>query len=173
MKICFTLMLSFLLISNSLLAKNTIEKQNNNHFATFFGITTNTHNRNSDFTVGLDYEYILPALNNTIGFGLYAEYVNTEHSEYLIGLPIFYHLDNCCRILFAPSIAMSKEESLEKNELTMMKELKTKNITKFLIRIGSTYDFHINSFTISPTFLIDYAESEISIVYGLGFGISF
>ena len=62
---------------------------------------------------------------------------------------------------------------MEKNEITMEKSFVSKDITNFLIRIGATYDFHINRVSISPTLQFDYIDSHIALVYGLGFGISF
>jgi hypothetical protein len=175
MKFSLISMLTFLLFGTNLNVKSNIENANlnNNHFATFLGITTNTFNRNSDFTLGLDYEYILPALNHTLGFGLFTEFVNGENNEYTLGLPIYYHLDHSFKIMFAPGISMSKEEILEKNDITMLKELKTKNNTNFLIRIGAAYDFHISNVSFCPTLQIDYIESHFTLIYGLGFGISF
>ena len=92
----------FFIINCPIFSKQIIEPHslNNNHFGTFLGITTNTFNRNSDFTIGLDYEYILPALEHTIGFGLITEYVYAEHSEYVFAVPIFFHVDHNLRLLF-------------------------------------------------------------------------
>lgn len=144
----------------------------NHHLGTFLGITTNTNNRNSDFTMGLEYEYKLPALEHVLGFGLFTEFVYAKESEYLLGVPIFYHLENGIKLFFAPGIAVSKEETLELNEITMEKAMKSKDITNFLIRFGASYDMHINRLSISPMLQLDYLDSHFSMVYGIGFGIS-
>lgn len=134
---------------------------NAHHAAVFAGLTTSsidTEHAHTDFSLGLDYEYRLSFLDRLLGIGAFAEVVFSEPTEYLLGIPFALHPIGGLKALIAPGIAIAKVEEIE---------------TRFLLRLGAAYDFHIGIFSITPTVNLDIIESHLSLVYGLAFGVGF
>lgn len=157
----------------SIYASDGSNKVRNNHIATFMGTTYNTHNKAGDFTLGLDYEFRPSAFGSSLGFGMFGEFVWADHSEYLLGFPLYYHFDNGTKVLVAPGVVFSEKEyeKLNINTYERVKELRTS--TEFLIRFGLGYDFHVNRVSLSPTLSLDYIDSHLSIIWGVGLGFAF
>lgn len=178
MKKFFLVLLSLIIGNVSLSFCNSENKHNNesihhHHISAFLGQTTNTHYRESDFTAGIEYAYSLPAISKQLAFGLLYEYIWNNHSESIIGIPIFYKISDHFSLSLAPCISLLSEEEFETDETTHETIMKTKDISEFLIRFGASYSFHINSVSIAPTFAVDYSNAHFSLVYGLNFGLSF
>ena len=166
-------LISSILFPNLSYASEGSNKVRNNHIATFMGTTYNTHHKAGDFTLGLDYEFRPSAFGSSLGFGMFGEFVWADHSEYLLGFPLYYHFDTGVKVLVAPGVMFSEKEyeKLNINTYERVKELRSS--TEFLIRIGLGYDFHINRASLSPTLSLDYIDSHVSIICGISCGIAF
>lgn len=154
-----------------------------NHLAVFSGLTSNLEYKHTDLSIGLDYEYRLPVWHNLFGVGLFGEVVFAEHTEYLIGLPIFLHPAGGFKFWAAPGMMIYEPIVHEDPELHKIKSIKTDNIMasdessgtkqKLLIRAGGGYDFHIKNFSITPAFSADIIDGHVYLIYGIYFGVGF
>ncbi len=147
--------------------------EHNHHFSIFNGLSTNTHSRETDFTIGAEYAYSLPAISKQLAFGLLYEYVWGSHPENIFGIPVFYKFSDGFTVLLAPCFAMLDEEKEEKDNATQEIKKTFSSVTHFLLKAGVSYNFHIKSVSIAPTFNIDYTNSHFILVYGINFGIGF
>ena len=175
MKLLFVqiMWISSILFTNTVNAKDNSHKVYNNHISTFMGTTYNTHHKAGDFTLGLDYEFRPSAFGSSLGFGMFGEFVWADHSEYLLGFPLYYHFDNGAKVLVAPGVVFSEKEYEKLNINTYERVKELRNNTEFLIRFGLGYDFHINRASLSPTLSLDYIDSHLSVICGISCGIAF
>jgi hypothetical protein len=129
-----------------------------NHLALFTGATTNFEHDSTDFTIGVDYEY---RVSDMFGIGLFGEIVYAGHRETIVGVPFFFHMDDApLKIVLAPGVIMAEDHHHHKYE-------------KFLFRAGLGYDIHMGAYSITPTLNADLVDGDVSLVYGLAFGIGF
>ncbi len=140
------------------------------HAALFLGATTTMSEHSTTlFTAGLDYEFRLPFAHNMFGIGLGAEYLYGEEvQEFIFGVPIFIHPFAGVKLNVAPLYAMAGHEHVDHDGHT---EVEWSN--HFGFRGGLAYDIHLGKFSISPTFNADFFDGNVSLVYGLGFGLGF
>lgn len=132
----------------------------NHHLAIFTGSTSNLEAEYTDFSIGADYEYRLAYGHNKFGVGLIGEIVFAEHQETIIALPIFYHPTENFKFFYAPGFAIAEGEHGESHKA-------------FWSRLGVGYDFHLGNYSIAPGFAADFIEGNVSLVYGLSFGMGF
>ena len=138
------------------------------HGGLFTGFTTNTKHKTTDFTVGIDYEYRMMMTDYYMGIGFFVEGVFAEHKESLFGVPIFFHPIGGWKIYIAPGVIFG-DVPVESANGTITEE--TKSESNFLMRFGTSYDFHLGMFSISPGLALDLVKGQTSIVYGLTFGL--
>jgi len=138
-----------------------------NHLAFFGGMTTNFEHHDNLFTVGVDYEYRLPFVDNKFGIGFGAEYLNGDNTELLFELLLVYHPVGRLKFVTAPMFVIIEEHSEEDAGAHEAGETITKN--EFGFRIGTGYDFHINEITIGPTVNLDFIGKSPSLAYGIAF----
>lgn len=136
-----------------------------NHLALFLGAMSNLSNGHASFSAGLDYNYFFVESDPQFGIGLLAEGAFGEHSEYIVGMPLVLLPTHSMKFFIAPSVLFKEEEELD--------ELHETDATKFLLRIGGAYMFHFDNFSLAPTIQADIVGSEVSLVYGLSFGLGF
>lgn len=154
-----------------------------NHVALFSGATTNFAHDATDFTLGLDYERRLPWADGMFGVGLFAESIFAEHSEYLFGLPLFAHPYEGLKIYAAPAVIIAEVpadahgggHSFDKfkRDFPLASDDETNSETKFVVRVGLGYDFHVNRISLGPLFEVDYMDGDWAGIYGLSFGFGF
>lgn len=129
-----------------------------NHLALFTGATTNFEHESTDFTLGIDYEY---RLSEMFGVGLFGEVVFAEHDETLIGVPFFIHMKKSpVKIVLAPGMVFAEDHHGQKHE-------------EFMFRSGLGYDIHLDTFSITPTVNADFVDGDVSLAYGIAFGVGF
>jgi hypothetical protein len=129
-----------------------------NHLALFTGATTNFEHESTDFTIGVDYEY---RVNDMFGIGLLGEIVYAEHKETIVGVPFFIHMKNApLKIVLAPGVIMAEDHHHHKYE-------------KFLFRGGLGYDIHMGDYSVTPTLNADVVDGDVSLAYGIAFGVGF
>lgn len=167
---CFTI-----IIGISILNARPINKEDknisqhiiyHNHVALFLGNTTFFQKSESHFSIGVDYVY-RPNVETPWAFSLFGEAIFAEHTEYLIGLPVFYSFHNIWWIRAGPGIEIIQEEEHHATEV----ETKTK--VEFLFRFGMGYPFHFGSFTLTPSIDFDLVRNNDAIVLGLNIGYGF
>lgn len=116
----------------------------------------NTHEEGKDgFSIGLGYEYRIMDL---LGTGLFAEYVDGDFREWVMGVPLLIHPYKGWRMLAAPGFdkKRGKDEDWE-----------------FLIRLGLAYEFENGRWSLTPEFNIGIVDGEEIFVYGVSFGRGF
>lgn len=124
--------------------------QHEHHLAIFLG---NTHEHGRDeFTVGADYER---RLTNSWGIGGLVDYAGGEFDTLVIGLPVFFHPQERWRFLIAPGVERHSGES------------------EFLVRVGASFEFEVNRWSVSPTLSIDTIDGEFVQVFGFSIGRGF
>ena len=137
-------------------AETTVEhdghEAHKHHVAVFFGNTHDYHGEDA-FTVGVDYEY---RLTDLLGVGVLADFAGDEIDTKVVGGGIFIH--------------PWKEFHL----LTALGNEHHKGEDEYLLRLGISYDFMIEKWSISPTLNCDLLESgKENWVYGLAIGRGF
>ena len=138
----------------------------NNHIAIFLGGTTFFKKGESHFSVGLDYVY-RPDVEKPWAFSLFGEAIFAEHTEYLIGLPVYYGFNNIWWIRAGPGLEIIQEEEHHGDVV------ETKTEVEFLVRIGVGYPLHVGAFTITPSLDFDLVRNNDAIVWGINFGYGF
>lgn len=166
--ICLILV-SLLVFTGSAISKTGAEghesethKQHHNHVAVFLGNTTQYENGNHYTSIGLDYVRLFGEKQKWGGFG-FIEGVNTRYFQWVLGVGLVYKPFKKILVKFSPGIELVKKKPEEEIEI----------IAKMLIRLGVSYEFHVNRFTIAPTVSIDYIRNHPSLVYGVNFGFGF
>jgi len=124
------------------------------HLALFLGNTQEGSDEHG-FSIGADYEY---RFNQMIGLGGIIEYAGGEF-EHWVGLAsLFIHPFGNWQIILAPGTEIEKG----------------KHEREFIFRTGVAYQFHIGGkYSIAPEFVVDIAEEETLMVYGISLGIGF
>jgi hypothetical protein len=153
-----------------------------NHIAIFAGLTSNLEHEHTDFSLGLDYEHRLPRWHNLLGIGIFGEIVFAEHTEYIVGVPVFLHPGGGLKFWLAPGLLMMETVAdiprehfiLKENNNRLLADSESSSIgQEFLIRLGVGYDFHIKNISISPAMSADIINGHLALVYGIYFGIGF
>ena len=137
-----------------------------NHVAVFLGVTTFDRNGNSHFSLGADYIHRWDP-NNPWAFGLIGEIIFADHTEYLLALPVYFHVASQWWVRAAPGVEFIQEEEHHGEEHTY------KTQTEFLLRIGTGYAFHIGRLVLTPSVDFDFVRNNDALVWGLNFGYSF
>ena len=104
----------------------------------------------TNFSIGLAYER---RLGEKIGLGGLIEY--TEGREWVLAAPVFFHPTEAWKIFVAPGVEHEDGEN------------------EFLVRLGSSYEFDMGSWTLAPELSFDFVDSEVKTVFGLNFGFEF
>ena len=125
-----------------------------NELGLFLGATTTE--LETKFTIGADYEF---RPMDYLGFGIVAEYSGGESREWMVVLPVISHpnrdLEGGWKLILGPGLEIRDGG------------------TDFLVRLGISYGFPVDGWTISPEFDADLVFGEWSYVYGLKFGRGF
>lgn len=120
------------------------------HVALFAGVTDD--DGESEFTVGADYEF---RFHRIVGAGALIDHAGGSADTTVVGAGIWVHPHGGFKFLLAPGLETHSGH------------------TEFLVRVGAAYDFHVKSFSISPTINVDFVDGEEILVYGLSFGRGF
>jgi len=121
-----------------------------NELALFLGGTTNKDA--TAITFGLDYQYRLTPL---VGIGGLIDHAAGDIKSTLLGAAAFLHFLSW-EITLAPAVEFVGDE------------------TNFTFRVGLAYEISLPAFSISPALNLDTERGgELSVVYGLSFGIEF
>ena len=137
-----------------------------NHVALFLGSTTFYNTGENHFSLGIDYLY-RPYNDNPWAYSILAEVIFAEHTEYIIGLPVYHYIIGSWWLRAGPGMEIIQEEEHHGDEVT------TKTKIEFLFRIGTGYSFYVGDFVISPSVDIDFVRNNDALVWGLNFGYSF
>jgi hypothetical protein len=121
-----------------------------NEIALFLGLTTNKDATAATF--GVDYQY---RLSPPVGLGLVVNHAAGDIKSTLLAPALFLHLLSW-ELTLAPAVEFSDSE------------------TSFVFRAGLEYEIKLPYFSISPTINLDSERAgELSLVYGLSFGMEF
>jgi len=136
------------------------EKHLNNDVSVFLGATSNLDHDETAFTLGVDYEYLLPFAERIFGIGVFGEVAFFDEEEYLIGFPLSLHLPHHFRLIAAPGIAIIDEDHGTEEE--------------FLFRLAAGYAYELgNGFNVKTGIAVDFIDDEVSLVYGAALGYEF
>ena len=122
------------------------------HVALFLGATDREKGHDTEPTIGADYEF---RFHRIFGAAALIDSAWKETETTVVGAGIFVHPHGGLKFLLAPGL----EEHHGHNE--------------FMVRVGAAYDFHVGSFSISPTVNVDFVDGKGAVVYGLAFGYGF
>jgi hypothetical protein len=126
------------------------EEDARNEIAIFLGLTTNADATAATF--GVDYQY---RLSPPIGIGLVLDHAAGDIKSTLLAPALFLHLLSW-ELTLAPAVEFVDSE------------------TSFVFRAGLEYEIKLPYFSISPAINLDSERGgELSLVYGLSFGIEF
>lgn len=121
-----------------------------NEIAIFLGLTTNKDATAATF--GVDYQY---RLSGPVGLGLVLDHAAGDIKSTLLAPGLFLHFLSW-ELTLAPGVEFSDSE------------------TSFVFRAGIEYEIKLPYFSISPAINLDTErDDELSLVYGLSFGMEF
>ena len=130
-----------------------------NHVSVFVGGTSRLENdRNSDLTLGADYERLLDSEGHW-GVGAFGEAILADHTEWLAGGTVTYSPRH--RIVFSVGLGAEWHQSHGETE------------TEFLVRLGAGYTFSKGQWSFTPGGYFDFVREETSLVWGLYVGRGF
>jgi hypothetical protein len=138
------------------------EAEPRNHAAAFVGATTSTERDETDFTLGGDY---LRRLGERWSLGVFAEAVFAEHTHWVLGPQVRWHVRRGLWVAFEPVVELAKEESEGEHE--------PEREARALFRIGSGYDFEVGKWSVGPNFSVDVSREKPSWVFGVNVGQAF
>ena len=141
-------------------------KAYHSHVALFLGSTTFYKNDKSYFSVGADYVY-RPNPEKPWAYSIIGEVIFAEHTEFVIALPVYYHLISHWWMRAGPGMEIIQEEEHHGDEV------ETKTHLEFLFRIGTGYAFHVGRIVLTPSVDIDFVRNNDALVWGLNIGYSF
>ena len=149
-----------LLVPNKIGAESVAAHQH--HIALLVGVSIVDEGSETFSTVGFDYEYKPVLFDKTIGivtlvdFGLRAAFYTAFASG------ITAHPFAGLKVLAAPGVEVVKSHAGHDAEVNIF------------TRFGAAYDFHVNSWTVSPAFNIDLINgSHVAYLPGVSVGIGF
>jgi hypothetical protein len=149
----------------------------NHHASLFVGAASGIYDDGSTHPAfGLEYEYLFTDTKPVLGIGLLAEFVVGDHTETILGAPVFVHPWRGLKFFAMPAVMITSHDNshaAEPHEELTLEENKKSSDFQFLIRPGAGYDFHFGSFAITPLIAADVIESKFIIVFGIDFGIIF
>jgi len=145
-------------------SNNKSEHYDKHHIDIFNGFTNILKQHITSYSIGTTYEY---RFSNLIGLGIIGEYITSKADEFLVGIPMAFHPYKGFRFLAAPLLVYS-EEHHEKTSHDHEVH-KTEKEAHLLGRLGISYAFHVNHFSIDPEINFDFGNTE-SLGYGIAIG---
>ena len=121
------------------------------HGAVFLGNTTNDKNK-SAFTIGLDYEYLLPTEHKTLSVLVILDYATFDSPVFIAAAGVVWRPSGGVKFLTAIGHEWVSDHSAS------------------MFRIGIGYDIHLKSISITPVYNYDRIGSHYASVFGLEFG---
>ncbi len=139
---------------------DTMGGHGNNHAALFVGMTKAS--KSTDATVGIEYEYRLPVLDNMLGVGVVVERIFADDTAtvYVIGAVVH------------PWKALKLNASIGQERIEDYKKGGTKKIKK-VARVGVGYDFHYGDWSYGPVYNLDTVGGKTVHVLGVAVGMGF
>ena len=133
------------------------------HVGLFLGGTGNFKNEETDFTLGLEYEYRLSNKTEGWGIGLIGELIFAHETEYLLAMPIILRVSDTFFFRAGPGIewAQHGEENGHGRE------------AEFFVRFGIGNGFEVGKFSITPTLDFDIFQGHTTLVLGIAIGKGF
>lgn len=104
----------------------------------------------TSFSTGLAYER---RLKEKLGIGGLVEY--TDGREWVLAVPVYFHPAEPWKFFLAPGLEREDGEN------------------EFMVRLGSSYEFEMGSWTLAPELSFDFVDGDVKTVFGLNFGIGF
>ena len=164
-----TLVILFPLVSFYASAMDTGEKkeshegshsEHHHHIAALVGATSNLDSKHTEFTLGGDYHYRLASRWAIGGFG---EAIFADHTEYLLGVPLYFFPTSSFWLRAGPGVEFAKEPE-QNHSRSSSSEGHVTSETKFLFRFGAGYNFEVGGLTITPNLDVDLVRSANALV---------
>ncbi len=148
-----------------------------NHIAIFTGLTTELEeDKDTHFTLGVDYVRRFTE-SGRLGIGVFGEAIFDKHTEWVVGIPLYFYPTNNFWLRAGPGLEIHEEEekshSAVQSESGMAEGSKTETKAKFIMRVGLGYDFEVSGFTIGPNLSVDSFRDKASLVWGVNIGKGF
>jgi hypothetical protein len=140
-------------LSAALAAENEHAHHHPHHVGLFLGNTQDGEKHG--FSVGLDYEY---RLHDLVGIGALGEYAGGDFDHWVFGVPVLLHPYKGLVLKLTPGVEYKN----------------TTSKSKFLVRTGMAYSFHLtDTWTLAPELSVDFVDEETVLVYGVSVGLGF
>jgi hypothetical protein len=138
------------------------------HFSVLAGGTRNFDENETHGTYGADYVYRLGWNHGRFGLSGFGEIVFAEHTEWILGFPLYVYLTPELFLCAGPGVEFVKKEKEEPTGT------KTERDAEFLVRVGTGYVFELGGgFSLTPTVDYDGVRHNRSLVFGTAIGRSF
>jgi hypothetical protein len=148
---------------------NASHAEHRHHIAAVVAATSNLDAKHTDLTLGGDYQYRLTSRWAIGGFG---EAIFAEHTESLVGAPLWIYLSRSFWLRTGPGVEFAKESD-GSHSRSSSEEGHQKTVAKFLFRVGAGYNFELSGMTIAPTLDFDFVRSANALVWGVSIGKGF
>ncbi|UCE41406.1 MAG: hypothetical protein JSV17_18575 [Candidatus Aminicenantes bacterium] len=145
------------------------------HIGLFLGGTSNLKKEETDFTLGIEYEYRLSKEMSRWSIGLIGELIFAHETEYLVVVPIILRVTDAFFLRAGPGIewAHHGEENGHDNIHAAEAENGNGRESEFFVRVGIGYGFEVGKFSITPTLDVDIFKSQTTLVWGIAIGKGF
>lgn len=129
------------------------------HVVGVVAATTNLDHDQTDFTLGGEYVYRLSPRWGTGGFG---EVVFADHREWLLGVPLLFHVNPSFWLRAGLGAQVIPGEQQATTEV------------KWLVRVGTGYNFEVGGgMMVTPFLDLDLVRHPRALIWGLGIGKGF
>lgn len=151
----------------------------NHHLGLFVGATSKFEEGGTDFTLGLEYEYLLDKEHGRWKLSVVGELIFGHKTEYLIVVPVIFQVYDGLFVLAGPGLEWfpshdeGGEEHHEAGAVGNNESSGGGYSTHVLLRIGAGYHFQVGKFSISPVVNLDMWRQHHSLVWGISIGRGF
>jgi hypothetical protein len=145
----------------------------------FVGATSKLEEGSTDFTLGLEYEYVLDKRQMRWAIGLVGEVIFAHKTEYLITIPVIFRAYKGLFFLAGPGLEWFSHhvEGGEEHHEALAEGNNESSEGGYenhiLLRIGAGYHFQVGKFSISPMVNLDMWRQHHSLVWGISIGRGF
>jgi len=151
----------------------------NHHLGLFVGASSKFEEGGTYLTLGLEYEYLLDKEHGRWKLGVVGEFIFAHETEYVIAIPVVFHLTKGFFLLAGPGLEWSPshgeggEEHHDAHAMENNESSEDGYKTHVLLRIGAGYHLQVGKFSISPVVNLDMWRQHHSLVWGISIGRGF
>lgn len=142
----------------------------------FLGASSGTHaGGETGLTIGAEYEYFMSTDVPKVGIGFSFDAMMLEQTHLLMGVPFFLHIFDGLRVGIAPSFAytLGWEDPRFYDGTGYPVMMPIEEQARFFLRYSAGYELKFQNYVVTPAITADVISSNLYLLYGIDFAITF